>query len=419
MTTTTSWDVIVVGARCAGSPTAMLLARRGYRVLVVDKATFPSDTLSTLVIHPHGVACLERWGILDEVVASGCPPIHTYAYDFGALTIAGAPGTAGSPVAYAPRRFVLDEVLVRAAAAAGAVVREGAIVGEVLSEEGRVVGIRGHSKAGRTFTERATIVIGADGRYSRIAEAVGAATYHEKPIVLASYYSYWSNLPMDGRFETYVRPSRGFAALPTNDGLTLVIAGWPFAEFEVNKRDLDASYRGVFELAPSFAERLRGATRQGRLFGATVPNFFRTPYGPGWVLVGDAGYIKDPITAQGITDAFLEAERCTAALDLALSGAGSFDDAMADYQQERDDHLLPMFEMTWNLARLAPPTAELQQLLAAIHGNQAAMDAFVRMNAGVMPIAEFFAPEHIGPIMAAAHAATTRGATSAPVHHPR
>ena len=413
---TTSWDVIVVGARCAGSPTAMLLARKGYRVLVVDKATFPSDVISTLVIHPHGVECLERWGLLDQVVDSGCPPIHTYVFDFGALTIAGSPGTAGSPVAYAPRRFVLDEVLVRAAAAAGAEVREGAIVEDVVIEDGRVVGITGHRKTGGSFTERAAIVIGADGRYSRVADAVSAATYHEKPTVLASYYSYWSNLPMDGRFETYVRPNRGFAALPTHDDRTLVIAGWPYAEFEANKRDLEASYRRVFELAPSFAERLRGAKQEDRLFGATVPNFFRKPYGPGWVLVGDAGYIKDPITAQGITDAFHDAERCAAALDLALSGTSSFEDAFADYQRDRDDYALPRFDMTWQIATLAPPPAELQQVLAAIHGNQAAMDAFVRLNAGIMSPAEFFAPEHLGPIMAAAQAGSTRGAPAAPVH---
>src|SRR5258707_3367831 len=115
----TAHDVIVVGARCAGSPTAMLLARKGYRVLVVDRATFPSDTVSTHVLHPLGVAALERWGLLQRLIATGCPPIHTYTFDFGPFTLQGSPGTKDSPVAYCPRRTILDKMLVNAAAEAG------------------------------------------------------------------------------------------------------------------------------------------------------------------------------------------------------------------------------------------------------------------------------------------------------------
>ena len=109
------YDVIVVGARCAGSPTAMLLARQGHDVLVVDRATFPSDTLSTHIVHPPGVAALQRWGILDRLVATGCPPFGTYAFDFGPFSLSGAAGTADSPVAYCPRRTILDKLLVDAA----------------------------------------------------------------------------------------------------------------------------------------------------------------------------------------------------------------------------------------------------------------------------------------------------------------
>ena len=140
------YDAIVVGARCAGSPTAMLLARKGYRVLVVDRATFPSDTVSTHLLHPPGVAALRRWGLLDRLVATGCPPIDTYAFDFGPFTLAGAPGTDEAPVAYGPRRTVLDKLLVDAAAEAGAEVREGFTVEEILVEDGRVTGIRGHGR---------------------------------------------------------------------------------------------------------------------------------------------------------------------------------------------------------------------------------------------------------------------------------
>ena len=398
----TTYDAIIVGARCAGSPTAMLLARKGYRVLLVDRASFPSDTVSTHVVHPLGVAALARWGLLDRVVASGCPPIDTYAFDFGPFTIEGTPGTAESPVAYCPRRTVLDKVLVDGAAEAGVEVREGFSVDQILTEDGRVVGISGHSKGGALIEERARVVIGADGRHSVVAETVRAEAYHQRPPLLAGYYSYWSGLPMNGRFEIYIRPERGFAAVPTNDGLTLVIAGWPHAEFEANKSDIEGHYLKTLALAPAFAERLGGAKREARFAGAAVPNYFRKPFGPGWALVGDAGYNKDPITAQGITDAFRDAERCTTALDEAFSGARSFDAAMADYQRERDDHVLPMYEFTCQLAALAPPPPEMQQLFGAIHGQRGAMDDFVRMNAGTISPAQFFSPDNVKAIMGGA-----------------
>src|SRR6266508_2386219 len=147
------YDAIVVGARCAGSPTAMLLARKGYKVLVVDRARFPSDTISTHLVHPPGVAALRRWGLLDRLAATGCPPIDTYSFDFGPFTIEGAPGTDEEPVAYGPRRTVLDKLLVGAAAEAGAEVQEGFTVEDVVIEDGRVTGVRGHSKGGNTVTE--------------------------------------------------------------------------------------------------------------------------------------------------------------------------------------------------------------------------------------------------------------------------
>jgi len=166
------FDAIVVGARCAGSPTAMLLARNGYRVLLVDRATFPSDTISTHVVQPTGVGSLRRWGLLDRLIVTGCPPIHTYTFDFGPFTIAGSPGTDNTPVAYCPRRTVLDKLLVDAAAEAGADVREGFTVEEVVLDDDRVVGVRGHGKDGRSVTDHARVVVGADGLHSLVAATV-------------------------------------------------------------------------------------------------------------------------------------------------------------------------------------------------------------------------------------------------------
>jgi 2-polyprenyl-6-methoxyphenol hydroxylase-like FAD-dependent oxidoreductase len=396
------YDVIVVGARCAGAPTAMLLARAGYRVLVVDRATFPSDTVSTHLVHPPGVDALRRWGLLDRVTATGCPPIHTYAFDLGPFTITGSPGTDEAPVAYGPRRTVLDTLLVDAASEAGAEVRSGFTVSEVVFSAGRVAGVRGHDRGGRAVTEHAGVVVGADGLRSFVARAVRPDQYHDKPRLQCSYYTYYSGLPMRGRFEVYLRPGRGFAAWSTNDDLTLVIGGWPFAEFETNKRDFEGNYRKTFDLVPAFAERIRAARREARFVGAAVPNYLRKPFGPGWALVGDAGCTKDFITGQGITDAFRDAELCAAALHETFSGGCAFEVAMARYHRRRDQQVLPMYEFTAQLATLEPPPPELAQLLAAVSGNRAAMDAFARVNAGVTSPAEFFAAENVERIMAGA-----------------
>ena len=395
------YDVIVIGARCAGSPAAMCLARKGYRVLLVDKAKFPSDMLSTHVIHPLGSAALAKWGLLDRVVATGCPPIDTYAFDFGPIQIEGSPRTAELPPAYCPRRTVLDKILVDAADAAGVDVREEFTVDDILIEDGRVAGIRGRSRGGNPVTERAQVVVGADGRHSLLVRAVQPEEYHVRPPVQAGYYTYFSNLPVEGRFEIYSRPNRGFAAAPTNDGLTMVVAGWAIAEHEQNKKDYEGSYIKTLEMAPSFADRLRSAKREDRLYGAITPNYFRKPYGPGWALIGDAGYQKDPITAQGIMDAFRDAEKCAEAIDLVLSGASSFDDAMSEYQRARDEQALPMYEFTYGVATLAPPPQETQQLFAAIAGNRAAMDGFAQVNAGTLSPARFFSPENVRAILAA------------------
>ena len=399
---TKAFDAIVVGARCAGSPTAMLLARKGYRVLVVDRATFPSDTVSTHILHPLGVRALSKWGLLDRLTTTGCPPIHTYAFDFGPFTLAGAPGTNDAPVAYCPRRTVLDKLLVDAAAYSGAEVREGFAVEEVLFEDGRAVGIKGRSKHGGSIIERAQFIVGADGRRSFVAEVVRPEQYDEKPPLLAGYYTYWSGLPMNGRFETYIRDRRGIAATPTHDDLTMVIVGWPYAEFAQNKKDIEGHYLKAIDLAPVFAARLRDAKREAPFAGAVVPNYFRKPYGPGWALVGDAGYDRDFITGQGMMDAFHDAGLCAAALDEALSGTLAFDTAMNKYQCARDARVKAMYELTCQIATLEPPPPEMQQLFGAIHGNQKAMDDFARMNAGTISPAEFFAPGNVDAITAAA-----------------
>ena len=385
------YDAIVVGARCAGAPTAMLLARAGHRVLLVDRAEFPSDTLSTHAIHAPGIAALRRWGVLDAVLATGCPPIDAYTFDFGTFGLRGTPRPCeGSSTAYAPRRYLLDAILVEAAAAAGAEVREHFSVADLVVEDGVVVGVRGHDAQGRMGTERARVVVGADGRNSRVAQVTGAGTYAEKPRQQYGYYSYWQDLPVDS-FASFIRPGRAWGAFPTNDGLTLVVLGWPYAEATGYKADVEGNYLATLDLAPEFAERVRSATRVAPFLGGAVPNVLRVPYGPGWVLVGDAGLTMDPITAQGMTDAFTDAERCAAALDGVFRGEVPFAQAMAAAQQDRDARTLPMYEFTAGLASLAPPPPEVAGLLFAAQGDQAAMDSFASVIAGTLSQAEFFA----------------------------
>ena len=395
------YDAIVVGARCAGSPTAMLLARRGHRVLLVDKAKFPSDTLSTHLVHPPGVAALRRWGLLDALDATGCPPITTYSYDFGPVTISGTPAPSdGAAAAYCPRRTILDKLLIDAASEAGAEVREGFAVNEVVFDDGHVAGVRGRDQHGKSVAELARCVIGADGRHSLVAKAVRPDQYLDKGMLGAGYYAYWSGLPTAGLM-FFIRPCRAFGMFPTNAGLTLVFAAWPRAEFHQHRRDIEGAFMTTLALEPAFAERVLAGTREERFRGGSVENFLRRPFGPGWALVGDAGYNKDPCTAFGITDAFLDAERCAAALHQALSGSRSFDDAMAEYQRTRDEHALPMYDFTCKLATLEPPPPELQQLLGAAHDNQDAMDGFVSMMAGTLPVPEFFSAANAQRIMAA------------------
>jgi 2-polyprenyl-6-methoxyphenol hydroxylase-like FAD-dependent oxidoreductase len=399
------YDVIVVGARCAGAPTAMLLARNGYRVLLLDKATFPSDTVSSHIIHPPGVAALSRWNLLERLRETGCPPLNEYALDVGPFTISG-PLRPSQGISYGlcPRRTVLDELLVEAAVEAGAELRERFAVDELVIERGEVTGIRGRARGGGdAVTERARVVIGADGMRSFIARAVGAPQYNERPTITAGYYAYWSGLPSAG-FEAHLVPRRAFAIAPTNDDLAISVIAWPRSEFQATRSDVEGLFMRAVELVPGLGERFRRAKRVSRFVGTPdLPNFFRKPYGPGWVLVGDAGYHKDPITAQGISDAFRDAEAMAEALDEVYAGRDAFENALKRYQDARDEAALPMFEFTCQFASLEePPPPEMQQLLAAIHGNQEAMGGFVSTLAGVVSPVEFFAPENVARIMARA-----------------
>jgi flavin-dependent dehydrogenase len=395
------FDAIVVGARCAGSPTAMLLARMGYRVLLLDKARFPSDTLSVHYIHQPGVASLRRWGLLEGVIASNCPPVRRQRVDFGSVVLeATPPPIDGIADAYAPRRTVLDTLLVEAAAAAGAEVRERFTVEDLLMDGERVMGIQGHSTGGAMVREEARIVIGADGLHSRVARRVQAATYDARPVCTCAYYAYWTDVPLRGA-ELYIRPERTMIAGATNEGRTMVIVYRPVKAFPEVRTDIERNFLAALDLAPGLAERVRNGTRAEHFRGtADLPNFYRRPHGPGWALVGDAGYHKDPITAQGITDAFHDADLLATAIDDGLAGQRPLAEALTAYEQTRNQTTRPHYELTSQFASLQPPPSEMQQLVGALLHNHEQADRFIGTIAGTVPIAEFFAPENVGQIIA-------------------
>lgn len=395
------YDAIVVGARCAGSPTAMLLARQGYKVLLVDKAAFPSDTISTHIVWPHGAELLDRWGLLDRLAATGCPPIGLrMTFDVGPFALKGGiTGTNQGRGGFCPRRMVLDKLLVDAAVESGAELREHVTVEGLLRDGQQVVGIRGRTPAGAAIEERARIVVGADGGRSRVAQAVDAREYDSIPPLATFYYSYFSGFDADD-IEQYMGDYCGAGVFPTHDGLTLLAAVWPSHRFPEIRTDIERHVREVHEATPAIADRLSSARREEHWSGtAGIRNFFRKPYGPGWALVGDAGYDKDPLTAQGISDAFTDAGNLVRALDDGFAGRRPLDEALADYHRERDRRAKPMFDFTCELARLDPAPPPMQTLFAALHGNQEATNGFISAMTGSLPLPVFMHPENLGRII--------------------
>ena len=398
------YDAIVVGARCAGSPTAMLLARKGHRVLLVDRATFPSDTVSTHIVWPHGAECLDRWGLFDRLAATNCPPIALeMVFDLGPFALrGGVPDANRGRGGFCPRRTVLDKLLVDAAAESGVEVREAFTVDRLIWDGDAVVGIAGHSRGGAPVEERTRVVVGADGVHSLVAKAVRADEYEAKPPIATYFYSYYSGFDASD-VEQYVRDGEGAACFPTNDGLTLIAGVWPSRRFEEIRSDVEGKIANVHRSAPSVADRLRSARREEKWTGtAGVANYFRKPYGRGWALVGDAGYDKDPLTAQGISDAFADAQSLADALDGAQCGRRPYEAVLGEHHASRDQRVKPMYDFTCELATLTPPPPHMQQLFAALHRSREETGRFYAALTGATPLPQFMNPENVGRIVGAA-----------------
>ena len=381
------YDVIVVGARCAGAPAAMLFARAGHRVLLVDRAAFPSDKLSTLYIQQPGVKLLRDWGLLDAVTATGCPPLDHVVYRLGDVEVAGcADPYDGITAAYAPRRHLLDRILVDAAVAAGVEFRARAAVEGVVVEDGRVVGVTINGTE-----ERARLVVGADGMRSTVAGLVGARTVTEHPPLTCAFYTFWRG-PRT-HFELYEGPTGWVSAVPTND-VVLISAYCPQERFdEVRKRAREAYLENVRDNAPQLYAKLDGAEQTERLYATgDQRNFFREAAGPGWALIGDAGHHKDSLTARGIGDAFLQAALLAGHTAGTLDDPGALDVSLKLFAEERDQALMESYQATLLVAQ-ATARDRRRALLRAVGSSPELTRRYFNTVAGIRPVSELYTPE--------------------------
>ncbi len=374
---TSDADVVVVGARCAGAATAMLLAEAGHDVLLLDRAGFPSDTISTHVIARTGMVQLDRWGLLPSLLLSGAPPIT--AVDFhteDGVLHREIQDRYGVDHLLAPRRVVLDDILQRAATRWGARLTTGVTVDRVVRDDtGRAIGVEGHGAAGAVAV-RARYVVGADGLNSRVAKSVGAPLTMARTPSGATQYSYYRG---DWTSIEYYLGVDGFAGVfPTHGGEACIWVCAPEERARTYRR-LRGSADDAFDTlladtAPALAGRLDPHDRTEPVRGMLrMPNHFRQPSGPGWALVGDAGHHRDAITGHGISDAFRDADLLAGALDKALRDPAREGHALAAYGSTRDAMAADLFAITWELATF-PPRArfvELQKCLARAIDAQA------------------------------------------------
>ncbi|MEU8777264.1 NAD(P)/FAD-dependent oxidoreductase [Streptomyces sp. NPDC048606] len=387
------YDVIIVGARISGSATALILAGRGYRVLLVDRITFPSPTSSsTNLIHPPGVLRLRRWGVLDRLKSHTIPEITHYSLQSGSVRlVAPLPAVEGVGYALSPPRISLDQALAEAAVEAGAELREGISVQELLRENDTVVGVGGVSKSSGRIHEKATIVVGADGKNSRVAQLAGAEKYRDEPVLSKSSWTYWEGLEQEPLVRTYRKSRRHPFSWPTHDGLSIVGVAWPADTFPSG--DPDQTDRTVVEAFtdadPEFAERLLQGRRGDRWLTGAVPNFLRTSHGPGWALVGDAGATRDPITASGITHALLGAELLADAITEGLSER-PMAEAMADYTARRDRLIGDHYDYTRDYAKVADHSPEERALIAAMSRSPRHGQDMIGLFATIVPPDQFY-----------------------------
>ncbi len=354
------YDVLIVGARVAGASLALLLGQQGHRVLMVDRDHFPSDTLSTHFMSPLEVGRLAKLGVLADVEAAGFRRLtrtRTYIED----CLFEGPIGPGGAFGLAPRRDSLDSVLIQHATTRGRVeFWEQTHVEGLIEQDGRVSGVVVRSPGGAQRDVRARVVVGADGKYSRVAEWVHAATYNDVPALRPAYYGYYHGVaPLpEAAVELFFSHDRLGFIFPMQPDVDCLALELQPEDFDTFRADPGTVFEQWFRVLPGMAARMQGAHVEHRVQGTRgIANYFRQPYGPGWALTGDAGYLKDPITGFGIGDALSQAFLLADALDSTLGGA-AWEATMSAFQRKRDEAMLPAYHYTLSNTRMRDGSAE-------------------------------------------------------------
>ena len=384
-----SFDVVVVGARCAGAPLATMLARRGLRVCLVDKDRFPSDTLSTHGIQPIGVQVLERIGVLDALLKLAPPMARgRMVFDDCVALVDDVVAITGAPV-LSVRRVTLDEILVNAAAEAGADVRTQTAVTDLVTERGRVVGVRcGNGEL------RAPLVVGADGTRSAVAKLVGAQEYHATPNGRVFMWAYFEADPTNGEMWIGKIEDHAYLVTPTDNGLCLVAACPSIDRRDEVRADRESVYDAGVRGWPELHAGVEGARREGPVYTmANMHGFFRRSTGPGWVLVGDAGHFKDPTPGQGIADALRQAEKLAAAIEQGLGGGSAAPDrVLHDWWRWRDEDAWEMYWFAHDMGAAGPTPPVLREIQRRIAADPELTIATARIFNHELRPSEVFPP---------------------------
>jgi 2-polyprenyl-6-methoxyphenol hydroxylase-like FAD-dependent oxidoreductase len=345
----TDYEVIIVGGRVAGSILAILLGRHGHRTLLLERAHFPSDTLSTHFFRWPALQAFQHAGVFDQVQATAPHLTQMFNDVDGQVFSEPVEGRDGLDYFLCVRRITLDAILARKVQSESSVdFRQGARMTDLLREDGRVVGARWtEENGGGQATAR--VVVGADGFYSQVAKLVEPKEEQFEPVCRAMYYSYFRGLQAQPgpAAEHHYRGNHLVYVFPTDDDLTLIAASVPIPEFDSFRADPEGQLLTTLESLPTLAPRLKTAERAAPVKGAgNIPCYQRVPYGEGWALVGDSGQVMDPWSGQGIDHAGTHAVILADSLHRWLAEQTSWEQAMSEYHTARNTWSHKTFERT-------------------------------------------------------------------------
>lgn len=349
-----NFDAIIIGARVAGSSLATLLGQCGHQVLILDKATFPSDTLSTHFFRAPAFRVFERMGTLDQILQTAPKLVNSFSDFDGHISLQPVEDSDEYRFHLCVRRITLDDILIKLVQRESTVeLHQGAVLDELIWDGERVIGVRWH-EADHHFEATARVVVGADGFYSKVAKQVKPIVEHLEPVNRAMYYAYYQGLPsQEGPAEEFhLRGNHLVYVFPTDNDLTLIAASIPIVEFDEFRTNPERSLAAELEALPTLAPRLRHAERFGSVKGAgNIPGYMRIPYGPGWALVGDAETIQDPWSGRGIDHASTHAALLADSLHGWLSGEMDWEQAMTEYHESRNQFSLETYQQTCTYGR--------------------------------------------------------------------